>query len=77
MYKIVTVHWDTSIDNIDRSHDHSLVDTPSGYMAYGQNAGDNMAQSQIKTPLGVPVFWESGANPPSEWSTWFDTFKRP
>ena len=42
----------------------------------GQNARYNMAQSQIKTLLGVPVFWESGANPPSDWSTWFGTLKR-
>ena len=35
-----------------------------------------MAQSATpKTPLGIPVFWESGANPPSEWSTWFGTLK--
>ena len=37
---------------------------------------DHMAQSATpKTPLGTPVFWESGANPPSEWSTWFGTLK--
>ena len=35
-----------------------------------------MAQSRIKTPLGVPVFWESGENPPSEWSTWFGTLRK-
>ena len=34
-----------------------------------------MAQSAIKTLLGVPVFWESGANPSSEWTTWFGTLK--
>ena len=34
-----------------------------------------MAQSAIKTPLGVPVFWESGANPTTEWTTWFGTLK--
>ena len=35
-----------------------------------------MAQSAIpKSPLGVPVYWESGANPTSEWSTWFGTLK--
>ena len=34
-----------------------------------------MAQSQIKTPLGVPVFWESESIPPSEWNTWFCTLK--
>ena len=35
-----------------------------------------MAQSATpKIPLGTPVFWESGANSPSEWSTWFGTLK--
>ena len=34
-----------------------------------------MAQSAIKTPLGVPVFWETGANPTTEWTTWFGTLK--
>ena len=34
-----------------------------------------MAQSAIRIPLGVPLFWESGANPPVEWSTWFGTLK--
>ena len=34
-----------------------------------------MAQSAIKTPLGVPVFWETGANPTTEWTTWFGTMK--
>ena len=34
-----------------------------------------MAQSQIKTPLGVPIFSETGANPPTERSTWLATLK--
>ena len=34
-----------------------------------------MAQSALKTPLGVPAFWETGENPPTEWSTWFGTLK--
>ena len=34
-----------------------------------------MAESAIKTPLGVPVFWENGANPTTEWTTWFRTLK--
>ena len=34
-----------------------------------------MAQSAIKTPLGVPVFRETGANPTTEWTTWFGTLK--
>ena len=34
-----------------------------------------MAKSALKTPLGVPAFWETGTNPPTEWSTWFGTLK--
>ena len=34
-----------------------------------------MAQSSVKTPLGVPPFWDTGANPPTEWNTWFGTLK--
>ena len=34
-----------------------------------------MAQSTMKSPIGVPLFWESGANPTNEWQTWFSTFK--
>ena len=34
-----------------------------------------MAQSTIKSPIGVPLFWENGANPTNEWQTWFSTFK--
>ena len=51
------------------------------YTPYGASASETeltgyMAQSATpKTPLGTPVFWESGANPPSEWSTWFGTLK--
>ena len=29
-----------------------------------------MAQS-MKSPIGVPLFWESGVNPTIEWQTWF------
>ena len=38
-------------------------------------ARDHMAQSSVKTPLGVPPFWDTGANPPTEWNTWFGTLK--
>ena len=34
-----------------------------------------MAQSTMKSPIGVPLFWESGANPANEWQTWYCTFK--
>ena len=33
-----------------------------------------MAQS-LKSPVGVPLYWESGANPPQEWPSWLSTFK--
>ena len=33
-----------------------------------------MAQS-MESPIGAPLFWESGANPSIEWQTWFSTFK--
>ena len=35
-----------------------------------------MAQSaSLKSPIGVPFFWESGANSGQEWDQWFSTFK--
>ena len=33
-----------------------------------------MAQS-LKSPVGVPLYWESGANPPQEWPSRLSTFK--
>ena len=49
---------------------------PNGTRVYLDIERDNMAQSAIpKSPLGVRVYWESGANPASEWSTWFGTLK--
>ena len=32
-----------------------------------------MSQSR-KSPIGVPLFWKSGANPVIEWQTWFSIF---
>ena len=34
-----------------------------------------MAQSTMKSPIGVRVYWKNGANPTNEWQTWFSTFK--
>ena len=34
-----------------------------------------MAQSALKSPIGVPLFWEAGANPNQEWAQWFLLFK--
>ena len=33
-----------------------------------------MAQSS-RSPIGVNLFWETGANPPVEWQPWLATFK--
>ena len=34
-----------------------------------------MAQP-MKSPIGVPLYWESGANPLNERQAWFSTFKK-
>ena len=34
---------------------------PSGVIQGQQLARDHMAQSTVKTPLGVPAFWDTGA----------------
>ena len=34
-----------------------------------------MAQSAMKSPIGVHIYWESGAIPTNEWQTWISTFK--
>ena len=34
-----------------------------------------MAQSVLISPIGVPLFWEAGANPNQEWAQWLSTFK--
>ena len=33
-----------------------------------------MAQS-LKSPVGVPLYWELGANPPQEWPSWLSTLQ--
>ena len=33
-----------------------------------------MAQS-LRSPVGVPLYWESSANPLQEWPSWLSTFK--
>ena len=58
---------DTKVSDIDSS--------PFGADLHQHIARDNMAQSAIKTPLGVPLFWETRANPPIELSRWFGTLK--
>ena len=34
-----------------------------------------MAQSTMKSPIGVLLFWENRANPTNEWKTWYSTLK--
>ena len=46
-----------------------IISTQSAYV------WDNMAQSTVKTPLGVPAFWDTGAIPPTDWNTWLGTLK--
>ena len=66
---------------LDRSYlpaDTKVSDTeypPFGAEQRRQIARDHMAQSSVKTPLGVPPFWDSGANPTTERNTWFGTLK--
>ena len=35
-----------------------------------------MAQSALKSPFVVPVFWETTANAHTEWPNWFGTLKK-
>ena len=34
-----------------------------------------MAQSTMKSTIGVPLYWENGANPTNKWQTWLSNFK--
>ena len=29
----------------------------------------------LKSPVGVPLYWDSGANPPQKLTAWLSTFK--
>ena len=50
--------------------------TPNGTCVYPRIERDHMAQSAIpQTSLGVPLLWELGVNPSSEWSACFGTLK--
>ena len=63
-------------DSLQNTQRVTTYYTPYGASASETELPDHMAQSATpKTPLGTPVFWESGANPPSEWSTWFGTLE--
>ena len=65
------LYLDNTLSNFEISREQTFNTAQSGYLLSGQNARDNMAQSQIKPPLGVPVFWETRARPPTKWSTSF------
>ena len=63
------VQSDQSI--IDNSHIHTR---PSTLYTENQKVLHHMAQSS-RSPIGVNLFWETGANPPVEWQPWLATFK--
>ena len=63
------VQSDQSI--IDNSHPHTK---PSTLHTENQKVLHHMAQSS-RSPIGVNLFWETGANPPVEWQPWLATFK--
>ena len=71
----LTLNLDNTIFICEINREQSCKTAANGYMLSGQNSRDNMAQLQMRTPLGVPVLWETGANPPTECSTWFGTLK--
>ena len=63
------VHSDRStLDNI-----HTDARPPTLLME-NQKVLHHMAQSS-RSPIGVNLFWETGANPPVEWQPWLATFK--
>ena len=64
-----TIHSDqTAVDN-------NYTDTRSPTLhTENQKVLHHMAQSS-RSPIGVNLFWETGANPPVEWQPWLATFK--
>ena len=70
-----SLHSDIGSNNSDIFVERTTFDAPTGILQQTEITRDNLAQSAIKTPLGVPVFWETGANPTTEWTTWFGTLK--
>ena len=66
---------------VDRSYlppDTKVTDieiSPFGANFQQQIAREHLAQSAIKTHLGVPAIWETGVKPPIKWSTWLGTLK--
>ena len=63
------IHSDQStLDNI-----HTDTRPPTLHTE-NQKVLHHMAQSS-RSPIGVNLFWETGANPPVEWQPWLATFK--
>ena len=56
---------------IDNSRIHTR---PTTLHTENQKYFHHMAQSS-RSPIGVNLFWETGANPPVEWQPWLATFK--
>ena len=55
--------------------DNNYTDTLSPTLhTENQKVLHHMAQSS-RSPIGVNLFWETGANPPVEWQPWLATFK--
>ena len=54
--------------NTQQNTKHCTLRTENGKTLH------HMAQSR-RSPIGVKLFGESGANPPTEWQTWIATFK--
>ena len=55
--------------------DNIRTDTrPTTLHTENQKDLHHMAQSS-RSPIGVNLFWETGANPPVEWQPWLATFK--
>ena len=67
--RLAIVQSDQSI--IDNNHIHTR---PSTLHTENQKVLHYMAQSS-RSPIGVNLFWETGANPPVEWQPWLATFK--
>ena len=65
-----------AIVHLDQSTRYSnLTDTHSPKLhTENQKILHHMAQS-TRSPIGVNLFWETGANPPVEWQPWLATFK--
>ena len=60
--------YNPSTDNIHHNTQQNAHHSESGKILH------HMAQSS-RSQIGVNLFWETGANPPTEWQTWIARFK--